>query len=152
MSVHLWLSVLALSLVLASPTLGDERTRWSSFRPEAELQICGTAPSNVARSYCYDEIDKKLRRAIRWADGYVAKRLSDKAKLPDSFPSYEGKYATEALQTLRQTSDAYAKLIPADCQAASWEMRGGSGQGLLAQSCAIGHRMRLWARYQPLID
>jgi hypothetical protein len=126
----------------------DEFTRWSVFQPQREFSQCGSAPTNVARSYCYDEVDKKLRRAIRWADVHVMRQLTEKTKLPDSFSEYGGKYATEAIATLRATANAYSRLISSDCKVASWEMRGGSGQGLLAQSCEIGHRIRLFERYK----
>jgi hypothetical protein len=131
-----------------SDTRADELTRWSVFQPEREFSQCGASPNNLARSYCYDEIDKKLRRAIRWADGYVNKQLVEKAKLPDSFSEYGGKYAVEAVTTLRATANGYSRLIASDCKVASWGMRGGSGQGLLAQTCEIGHRIRLFERYK----
>jgi hypothetical protein len=134
--------------LIANAAYADELTRWSVFDPSAEYQKCGSSPNNVARSYCYDELDKKLRRGIRWANGFVIGKLSKNVSLPDSFPDYGGKYAAEAINALRATSDAYSKLIASDCKVASWEMRGGSGQGLLAQACEIGHRTTLFVRYK----
>jgi hypothetical protein len=142
----------AIFLLPSSSAHADDKTRWVVFNPDQEFVGCNAAQSNVARSYCYDEIDKKLRRAIKWADGYVVKLLSEKAKKPDDYNQYEGKYGLEAMKMLRGTADTYGRLIPNDCKIASWSFRGGSGEGLLAQTCEIELRTRLFNRYKLFFD
>jgi hypothetical protein len=136
------------TFIVAPVCNADDLTRWRAFDPVQEFNQCSNAPSNVARSYCYDEIDKKLRRAIKWADSYVLRLLEMKQMLADNLNSFEGRYAKEAIETLRKAAKGYSLLISSDCVATSWQMNGGSGQGLLAQACEINHRIKLFGHYK----